>query len=215
MQIQRISKSLPSRLSVDALGPTGDKVNMPFDLDAPCGRRLRFRDLIECGSTFLGHAERYSAGREPVPLLNLPQQEATWLALQALATEILDPVEEKFGPIRLTYGFCSPELERAIRRRAKTEGRTPRICPDLDQHAGFEIRGQRRVCERGGAAVDFDVPGVASDSLSEWMLKYTNLNRLYFFGPNRPVHVSWAAGAGRHACRMWQNPAGRWIPGRW
>jgi hypothetical protein len=57
---------------------------------------------------------------------------------------VLDPVIEWFGMIRLTYGFCSPALARAIRAR----GGGP-IDPKRDQHAAHEHnRLGNRVCER-------------------------------------------------------------------
>ena len=65
------------------------------------------------------------------------------------ATQILDPVIEYFGSIRLTYGFASVELNRHIARG---------IAPKLDQHAACE-HGARGIliCDRGGAACDFIV----------------------------------------------------------
>ena len=51
--------------------------------------------------------------------------------------------------IRLSYGFCSPELARKI---------PGRIDPKRDQHAGHERnRPGNLVCDRLGAAVDFVV----------------------------------------------------------
>jgi len=51
-------------------------------------------------------------------------------ALLALTEQVLDPVIDWFGMIRLTYGFCSPALAKAIRAR----GGGP-IDPKRDQHA--------------------------------------------------------------------------------
>ncbi|MEA3274478.1 MAG: hypothetical protein U9Q81_04130 [Pseudomonadota bacterium] len=54
-----------------------------------------------------------------------------------------------FGIIRLTYGFCSPELAKEI---------SGRIDPKRDQHAAHELnRLGNPVCSRLGAAVDFVV----------------------------------------------------------
>jgi hypothetical protein len=110
----------------------------PSDLDDPCGRFLTFRQLIECGEIQAGTG-----------LANLPRQIESWNALQGLAEQVLDPVIDWFGMIRLTYGFCSPELAWEI---------PARIDPKLDQHAAHERnrRGQP-ICERWGAAVDFIV----------------------------------------------------------
>ena len=63
--------------------------------------------------------------------------------------QVLDPVIDYFGMIRLTYGFCSPELAKEV---------PGRIDPKRDQHAAHELNRLRNpVCSRLGAAVDFIV----------------------------------------------------------
>lgn len=99
-----------------------------------------------------------------------------------LATEILDPVIEYFGAIRLTYGFSSAELTRNIQRG---------IAPRLDQHAACERGPQGAfVCERGGAACDFLVEDEDMREVAEWITANPPFDRLYFYGPDRPIHVS-------------------------
>jgi len=72
-------------------------------------------------------------------LPNLPKQPESHNALHDLAVEVLDPVIDYFGMIRLTYGFCSPELAREI---------PGRIDPKRDQHAAHELnRLGNPVCE--------------------------------------------------------------------
>ena len=68
-------------------------------LDQRCGRYLKFRDLIHCGET---------QSRLGIP--NLPLNPETYNALYSLSTQVLDPVIDYFGAVRLTYGFCSPTL---------------------------------------------------------------------------------------------------------
>src|SRR5262249_38633594 len=84
-------------------------------LEERCGGHFTFRDLIACGET---------QAKTGIP--NIPAQPETYNALARLATLVLEPVIEYFGPIVLTYGFCSPELAKHIPRR---------IAPQLDQHA--------------------------------------------------------------------------------
>ncbi|MGZ8250286.1 DNA phosphorothioation-associated putative methyltransferase, partial [Methylomagnum sp.] len=84
-------------------------------LDEPCGRFLTYRQLIECGET---------QGRTGLP--NLPQRPESYTALLDLAINVLDPVIDYFGMVRLTYGFCSPALAKQI---------PGRIDPRRDQHA--------------------------------------------------------------------------------
>jgi hypothetical protein len=101
-------------------------------LDAPCGRYLSYRQLIECGET-----------QQRTRLANLPKDPDTFTALYELAINVLDPIIEYFGSIKLTYGFCSPELSRAI---------SGGIAPSLDQHAAHEKnRKGSYVCPRLGA----------------------------------------------------------------
>jgi hypothetical protein len=69
------------------------------DLDAPCGRFLTYRQLIACGET-----------QAHTGLPNLPKEPDSYSALVDLAVQVLDPVIDWFRMIRLTYGFCSPEL---------------------------------------------------------------------------------------------------------
>ncbi len=98
------------------------------ELDDPCGRYLTFRQLIECGETQAAKG-----------LANRPQRAESYNALFDLAVQVLDPVIDWFGMIRLTYGFCSPELARAI---------PGRIDPRRDQHAACELnRRGRPICE--------------------------------------------------------------------
>jgi DNA phosphorothioation-associated putative methyltransferase len=106
------------------------------DLDEPCGRYLTYRDLIECGET-----------RDKMRLSNLPKEAETYTALNDLAINVLDPIIEYYGSIKLTYGFCSSELGRLI---------SSRIAPELDQHSAHERnRRGKYVCERVGAVADF------------------------------------------------------------
>ncbi|HYN78653.1 MAG TPA: DNA phosphorothioation-associated putative methyltransferase, partial [Lamprocystis sp. (in: g-proteobacteria)] len=144
----------------------------PPDLDAPCGRFLRFRQLIECGET-----------QDRTGLPNLPRRPQTWDALQDLAEQVLDPVIDWFGMIRLTYGFCSPELAREI---------PARIDPRLDQHAAYEHnRLGKPICPRLGAAVDFLVADEDMREVARWVAQHTPFDRLYFYGPDLPIHVSY------------------------
>lgn len=87
-------------------------------LDQKASHHFSYRDLIECGTTAKRHL-----------LFIEPKQVESWVSLSLLATNILDPIVEKFGPVTLTYGFCSPELARQI-----TKNRFPHIAPNLDQH---------------------------------------------------------------------------------
>jgi DNA phosphorothioation-associated putative methyltransferase len=163
------------------------------DLDDPCGRYLTFRQLIECGET---------QGRTGLP--NLPKRVESYNALHDLAVRVLDPVIEFFGMIRLTYGFCSPALAKEI---------PGRIDPKRDQHAAYELnRLGRRICERLGAAVDFIVEDESMLEVAQWIVSNTPFDRLYFYGDDLPLHVSYGPDCSRQLIRMVTGRSGRLLP---
>ncbi len=147
--------------------------NIPH-LDRPCGRYLTYRQLIECGET-----------QQKTQLANLPKEAGTYTALRELAVNVLDPIIEYYGSIKLTYGFCSPALARAIPNH---------IAPELDQHAAHEKnRRGRYVCRRLGAAADFLVEDEDMREVVNWISENVVFDRLYFYGSNRPIHISFSA----------------------
>lgn len=172
-------------------------------LDVPCGKHLKYRELIECGKTW---QERALLGE---PIDNRPRDAATWRALLRLCQEVLDPVIDRFGSVELRYGFAGPVLARQVRRGAGG------IAPALDQHAAYERNARgRRVCERGGAAVDFLVPHESSCVVAHWLAANTRFDRLVFYGDDRPVHVSVSESPLGQIVVMWRGPSGRLIPRR-
>jgi DNA phosphorothioation-associated putative methyltransferase len=140
-------------------------------LDDPCGRHLKYRDLIECGET-----------QARTHLANLPKQPESYGALRELVLCVLDPVIEEYGMIELTYGFSSAELSREI---------PGRIAPKVDQHAACELNRRRNlICSRRGAAVDFIVEYESMLEVAQWIVEHCVFDRLYFYADDRPIHVS-------------------------
>ncbi len=165
------------------------------ELDRPCGRHLCFRDLVEAGETWR---------RVRVP--NLPEQPGTVAALKRLACEVLDPVVEQFGGIEITYGFASRALHRHV---------TGRIDPSRDQHSGHELRPNGEpICARLGQAADFWVPGMCSGLVATWITARLPFDRLYFYGSDRPIHVSVGPEDARSVISMLPGPSGRRMPQR-
>jgi len=141
-------------------------------LDEPCGRHFKYRDLIECGETW-----------QRTGMANIPRNPETYNALHALATRVIDPLIDYFGMVRLTYGFCSPELAKAI---------PARIAPKLDQHAAHEHnRFGAHICDRLGAAVDVVVEDEDMVEVAKWIAENLVFDRLYLYGPDRPIHISY------------------------
>jgi hypothetical protein len=140
-------------------------------LEDHCGRNFRYRDLVQCGETQL---------KTGIP--NLPREPESYNALYDLATEILDPTIDYFGMIKLTYGFASSELLKAI------PGRT---APERDQHVSVERnRSGKSICPRGGAAVDFLVEDEDMIEVARWIAENLPFDRLYVYERKLPIHVS-------------------------
>ena len=173
------------------------RVKTPSELDDPCGQFLRFRDLIECGETW--HRLAGEGGFD-----NRPRQPESYTALLELAEQVLDPVIDWFGMVELTYGFCSPALARQI---------PGRIDPKRDQHAAHERnRLGNPVCQRLGAAVDFIIADEDMLEVARWLAMNTPFDRLYFYGADKPIHVSYGPEHSRQVVTMRPGPSGRLVP---
>jgi DNA phosphorothioation-associated putative methyltransferase len=176
------------------LGPFGLQRSMTIPhLDDPCGSHFKYRDLVECGETW-----------ETTKVDNAPRSPDSYTALCDLARYILDPVIDYFGAIKLTYGFARTSLTKHIRGR---------IAPSLDQHASYELTSTgRAVCSRSGAAVDFLVEYEDMRGVAEWVAANTPFDRLYFYGSDRPIHVSYGPEHNREVVDMLTTASGRRVP---
>ncbi|MDF1584583.1 MAG: hypothetical protein P1P78_14925 [Methyloprofundus sp.] len=140
-----------------------------------CSKHFKYSDFINCGET-----------QEKTQLANQPKDPRTIAAIENIATRILDPVVEQFGEIKLTYGLCSNDLLLQIKKRS-----SPGIAPQLDQHAGYEVNSKNnRICKRDGFACDFYVLNTDSLTVAKWIVSQLPFDRLYFYGKNRPIHIS-------------------------
>lgn len=163
------------------------------DLDEPCGAMFTYRQLIECGET-----------QAALGLSNVPRSPESFNALHDLATNLLDSIVEYFGMIRLTYGFCSPELGARIKCR---------VAPQLDQHAAHETnRRGRPICARGGAACDFIADDEDMREVADWIIQNLPFDRLYFYGKSKPIHLSYGPAQSREAYEMVRTSTSRLVP---
>jgi hypothetical protein len=163
------------------------------DINTPCGRYFTYRQLIECGET------QARTGHH-----NIPKEPDSYTAFYELAVYILDPVIDYFGMIKLTYGFSSPELTRQIKGR---------IAPKLDQHAAHELnRVGKHVCPRLGAAVDFLVDDENMEDVARWIMENLPYDRLYVYGSDRPIHVSYSGSPHGKAWKLLPQANGRNVP---
>lgn len=162
-------------------------------IDDMCGANFPYRAFIECGET-----------QASLRIQNLPKNVQTYNALFDLATQILDPIVEYFGAIRLTYGLCTSELGKHIKKR---------VAHDRDQHAACELkRNGSFICERLGAACDFIVEDENMLEVAQWIIENLPFDRLYYYGPTSPVHVSFGPDNSHLAIQMIENSNGIRLP---
>lgn len=163
------------------------------DIDEACGNYLTYRQLIECGET-----------QQATGIPNLPKQVESYNALYDLAINILDPVIDYFGMVRLTYGFCSHELGKYINKR---------VAPKLDQHAAYEVNTKKNhICPRLGAAVDFIVDDENMREVADWIAVNTPYDRMYFYGDSRPIHISYGPEKKKEYIDLIITDSGRQLP---
>lgn len=174
-------------------------MSVPVDLDQACGEHFVYRDLIACGETWHRLTEQVG-----MPFDNVPRAADTFAAIRALCAVVLDPVARHFGRVELTYAFASSRLTKHV---------PGRIHPPLDQHAGHEVnRTGKPVCSRLGLAADFVIPGTDSHEVARWVAEHTAFDRLYFYGSDRPIHVSVGPESTRQVVSMRRGPSGRLVP---
>lgn len=143
------------------------------DLDAPCGNNLIYRDLVECGQTV-----------EELRIPNTPRFAESYNALNDIACNVLDPIIDYFGAIKLTYGFCSHELSTKIKKN---------ISPRQDQHCSFERNSLGKIiCHKTGAAIDFLIEDESSIEVAEWIMSNIMFDKLYIYGELLPIHISYS-----------------------
>lgn len=169
------------------------------------GKYLTLQEFCTCTQTYQKYADRI----DPYPK-NL---EETIPALEALCHYILDPVIDRFGreQFQLTYGFCSINLKRYLSQKDPETGiKNGRVDPSREaaklplreQHMVHEKnRNGKYYCDRLGAACDFQIVGLESDRLVEWILEQRlPFDSLYYYGSDRPIHVSYGL---EHKRKIW------------
>ncbi|MFC3172915.1 hypothetical protein ACFOD9_01475 [Novosphingobium bradum] len=137
-------------------------------------------------------------------IINAPVKPESWAALTALCQHILEPVFARFGSPTITYGFTSPALIRLIPAHS---------APRVDQHASCEVNARGKpICDRGGAAVDFAIGGPSSRDVAVWVTEHLPFDRLYFYGDDSPLHVSYGPEHTGQVVNMTPGPSGRRVP---
>ena len=142
-----------------------------MDINTYCSKYFKYVDFIECSET-----------QKVVQVNNIPKQAKTFESIAYLAQSILDPVYDQFGPIEITYGLCSHNLQKHIKKN---------VAPVLDQHAGSELNSKGNlICPREGFAVDFKITSTSTKLVAKYIINNLTFDRLYYYGDDRPLHVS-------------------------
>ncbi|WP_295899510.1 hypothetical protein [uncultured Vibrio sp.] len=108
--------------------------------------------------------------------------------LQYLIDHVLQPLEDSLGKVEVTYGYTSHSLLLWILNNSPGD-----MAPSLDQHASMELNSRgNRICKRDGAACDFYVEGYENrmDEVAKYICTHLAFDRLYFYGKNKPIHIS-------------------------
>ncbi|GAB2664168.1 hypothetical protein [Vibrio panuliri] len=108
--------------------------------------------------------------------------------LSQLIQEILLPLESKLGEVTITYGFTSHPLLRYILQNSPGD-----MAPEIDQHAAMELNSRgNRICKRDGASCDFYIRGYENkmDKVAKFICTNLQFDRLYFYGKDKPIHIS-------------------------
>ncbi|MDP5142661.1 hypothetical protein ORJ00_07920 [Rheinheimera baltica] len=132
--------------------------------------------------------------------------------LAQLTKQILLPVTEHFGTLTVTYGFTGSALSRYIQRLSPAG-----TAPGLDQHACCELNSRNSlICERQGAACDFIVQGYEQRMhlIAQFICQQLSFDKLYFYGRDRPIHISVSDEPLRHFQVMQQSANDRRYPGK-
>ena len=142
-----------------------------MNINDKCSKYFTYIDFIECSDT-----------QKKVKVDNSPKELATYEAISYLAKTIMDPIVEQFGQPQITYGLCSHNLQKHIKKS---------VAPGLDQHSGSEKNSKGNlICPRGGIAVDFKIKNIKTDDVARYIVEHLEFDRLYFYGTERPLHVS-------------------------
>lgn len=139
---------------------------------------------------------------------NQPDNKESIAALELMVSEMLIPLEKKFGCLKVTYGFTSASLKRYIGTKSPSG-----TSPQIDQHSAYEENSNGKpICERGGVACDIIFDKVPSSEVVRYIVNRLNYDRIYFYGDQRPIHVSVSKEPIQHLQIMKESNNGRRFP---
>ncbi|MBA6293771.1 hypothetical protein H4J58_03880 [Colwellia sp. MB3u-70] len=143
---------------------------------------------------------------------NYPKEVESINSTLDLIETVLLPVSKNFGDVKITYGFVSPELNRFIQKNSSSG-----TYPSIDQHAASELNNaNNHICKRHGLACDFIINGYEKqmDQVMLFIVNNLSFDKIYYYGNDKPLHVSVGNESERHLQIMNISDKGRRIPGR-
>lgn len=172
------------------------------------GKYLTLEEFCMCTNTYNLFSDQINP---------FPKEKESIEVIKELNKYIVDPIIDHFGfeQFKLTYGFCSVELKKYLKKKdPKTGKQYGRIAPELDQHMCYEKNQKGNLfCQRSGAACDFKITNVNSNLVIEWIYKeQLPFDRMYFYGKNRPIHISYGSDNSRDFCMFDITENGNIIP---
>ena len=138
-----------------------------------CAAPIRLENLCSAGTTAQAFPD----------IDNRPKSQDSIDALNALISNILEPIRLHYGHLTITHGFTSQALINKV---------PSGVAKRLDQHCAHELnsRGQR-ICSRGGASADIYVEKITAWELVDYIRSNLVFDRIYIYGKDSPVHVSY------------------------
>ena len=150
--------------------------------------------------------------KHSISLDNTPKESESILSAILMLETVLLPISKEFGDIHITYGFVSSELNKYIQKNNSSG-----TYPSIDQHAASELNNiNNHICKRHGLACDFIVNGYKDqmDQVMLFIVSNLKFDKIYFYGNDKPLHVSVGNESERHLQVMNISDKGRRIPGR-
>ena len=150
--------------------------------------------------------------KHAISLDNTPKESESLESTIMMIETVLLPICKKFGNVTITYGFVSSELNKYIQKNSSSG-----TYPSIDQHAASELNNvNNHICKRHGLACDFIVNGYEErmDEVMLFIVKNLSFDKIYFYGNDRPLHVSVGNESERHLQVMNVSDRGRRIPGK-
>ncbi len=117
-----------------------------------------------------------------------------------LATELLDPLVETFGPIDIRSGYRSPSLNDFGANHVR-----PQKCSQNEKNAASRIWDRRDSQGRMGACVSVVIPWFAAQynrgrdwrDLAWWLYDHLTFHDIWFFPKNAAFNLGWREDPGQ------------------